>query len=798
MLERRCHLPREQYSKQPIPQFVDNLLENVIRGGVKMSKKFIAAFSVCAALLLAVALIAGSKGPASAQDPPDPIPPETCSICHPEAGAKHQASYDELYQDGVIQVTDLAYSFTAPGTHTVAFQMTKNGAPFDANDVESFAIYFVPWTGEAFQFEPAAGRLSLTGERACDGTGACTSTLTNSDPPYASDLGEVDGLIIVYGRDESVGRLPARVYQAKYPFAAVLETGGGVDYVSAANNAGCEKCHTIPYLKHGYIYAQVEGDPATDFYSCKACHLDNGEGGHLEWQLLVNDPEKAVEFLESEDLSIFSPEELEMYAYVTSLMNDVHMSHAMEFPYPQSMANCVTCHEGKLDVALSDDNFTVETCKSCHPMTGAAAEAAEGEDPAWDTTGLALATIVPTDTHGTMDLATTDCTLCHGEGKAAAGLSGIHTGYDKAIYTADGVRYSDAISVTVDGADFDGDNLTVQFSAVESTDLEGLDVADIAPTVLVGLYGWDTKDYIIGPHERLFDDNGDGTIDRNDLRAVEYVVGEDHPRFTTVSAAGGSWEVVADLSAWADLIADGTVKRVEIAVIPTLEDADGVTLALDAPSRTFDLGANDFDDGFYSPIVKVADGCENCHDALATNYHSPDRGGNIVVCRLCHITKSGGSHLEMQSRSIDSYAHAIHSMQPFDIGDIDFNDPVQALHYEHHIHFPYPTHGITDCESCHTEGTNNVPDQSMSLPGLQSASDEVEGRKISDVPESVTGPASRACGGCHRVEPINVDAAGELIVLNQHMKQGGYLIDGGDDPDALLLAVIDEIMAMFK
>ena len=33
-------------------------------------------------------------------------------------------------------------------------------------------------------------------------------------------------------------------------------------------------------------------------------------------------------------------------------MNDVHMSHAMEFPYPQSMSNCVTCHEGKLDTVL--------------------------------------------------------------------------------------------------------------------------------------------------------------------------------------------------------------------------------------------------------------------------------------------------------------------------------------------------------------------------------------------------------------------------------------------------------------
>ena len=179
----------------------------------------------------------------------------------------------------------------------------------------------------------------------------------------------------------SVGRLPARVYQAKYPFAALLETGAGVDYVSAANNDGCEKCHTDPYLKHGYIYAQVDGDPATDFYTCKACHLDNGEGGHLEWQLLVDDPEKAVEWLNSdEDLSIFTPEQLELYAYTTSLMNDVHMSHAMEFPYPQSMANCVTCHEGKLDAVLSDDNFTVETCKSCHPVTGAVAVDPEDEE----------------------------------------------------------------------------------------------------------------------------------------------------------------------------------------------------------------------------------------------------------------------------------------------------------------------------------------------------------------------------------------------------------------------------------
>jgi OmcA/MtrC family decaheme c-type cytochrome len=778
-----------------------------------MSKKIIIALGLCVALLLAIALATGCAptspeafvGQAGTTDTAaseevvagatDPAEPESCSICHPEAGAKHQASYDALYQDGVIQVTDLTYSFTAPDTTVVTFNMTKNGAPFDATEADSLGLYFAPYTGEAFEFEPAMERLSLMGELECDDEGACTSTLVGDVP----DVSDMDGVIVLYGTDEIVGQLPARIRQGKYPFAALLETGDGVDYVSAANNDGCEKCHTDPYLKHGYINAQVDNDPATDFVTCKACHLDNGEGGHFEWQLLVNDPEKAIEWLNSdEDTSIFTTEELEMYAYTTSVMNDVHMSHAMEFPYPQSMANCVTCHEGKLDVVLADDNFKIETCKSCHPVSGAVA-LDENDEPIYDTTGLALETVVPAEIHGSMDLLTTDCTMCHGEGAGASPFSEIHTGYDKMIYTAEGLRYSDAISVTVDAASFDGDMLNIEFSAVEATDLDEIDVADMVPTVMVGLYGWDTKDYIVGPHERLFDDNNDGVIDSSDLRTLEYVVGEEHPRFTTVAAEDGSWEVVADLTAWADMIADGTVKRVEIAVIPTLETEDVGALALDAPSRTFDLGENDFVDGFYSPIV-VEEGCENCHDALATNYHSPDRGGNIVVCRLCHITKSGGSHLEMQSRSIDSYAHAIHSGQAFDVGDIDFTNPVEALHYEHHIEFPYPTHGATNCASCHTEGSNNIPDQTASLPGLLSASDEVTGwdRNVGTVPAYVTGPASRACGGCHRATMINEDDFSELVSFNQHTKLGGYLVEAGEDEVSTLEAIIAEIMAIFE
>jgi OmcA/MtrC family decaheme c-type cytochrome len=749
-------------------------------------------------LMLAVALLGGLMAitPVAAQDAPDPatpitaspaVQPETCVICHRDSGANHQASYDELNQDGIIQVTDLAYSYTAPDTTTVTFKMTKDGLPFNASKADSLAIYFAPWDGEAFQFDPAAERLSLAGDMTYDGAGGNTSTLVGEIP----DLTDETGVVVLYGTDETVGQLPARVRLAKYPFAALLQMGDGVDYVSPANNAGCENCHSIPYLKHGYIYGQVNGDPATDFVTCKACHLDNGEGGHFEWQLMVDDPAAAAEFLAQGEEGELTPEQQEQYAYKTTLMNDVHMSHAMEFPYPQSMANCTTCHAGKLESVLSDENFTLETCKSCHPMNGS---------EEYGTAELALMTIMPPEDHDNMDWEVDACTDCHEVGKKAPGFSEIHTGYDTAIYTAAGVRYSEAVSVTIDSAAFDGSKLTFGFSAVQDPNL-GLDLTTITPTVMVGLYGWDTKDYIVGAHERLFDDNGDGAIDGEDQRALEYEVGSgDHPRISTVSADGGNWEVAADLSSWADMLADGSVKRVEVAVMPALLDADGVMLAINSPSRTFDLGANAFVDDFYAPIAKVTDGCNNCHAALAVTFHEPDRGGNLVTCRMCHITKSGSSHLEMQSRSLDSYIHALHAGQVLDIADIDFTDPVQAMHYNHHIEFPFPTHGSTNCEACHVEGMYNMPDQTKSLPGILSASETLSGtvRTIGAIPSVVTGPGSRACGGCHRAELINEDAVSELIPFDIHTEQGGYMVEAGDVPTATLNSVIDQIITSFK
>jgi OmcA/MtrC family decaheme c-type cytochrome len=192
--------------------------------------------------------------------------------------------------------------------------------------------------------------------------------------------------------------------------------------------------------------------------------------------------------------------------------------------------------------------------------------------------------------------------------------------------------------------------------------------------------------------------------------------------------------------------------------------------------------------------------CNACHDSLASSFHDDSgRGGDgIQVCKHCHTTTFPGHHLEMASRAIDSYVHAIHSFQPFDLEDIAAaDDPVLDARNAQHIVHTFPNFTIRNCESCHIAGTYNVPDQAKSMPGVLSASWDIADRNIGSLPEYVTGPASRACGGCHRADLINPDLAGDLASLNAHTKAFGTL-EVNDDDDMVVFGIIDKIMSMFQ
>ncbi len=765
---------------------------------------------------------------------------EACSVCHSgdaaiaRTGPGHQADYDQLYQNGVIKVSNMSLTSNGVDTATLAFTLKKNGSALDCKKTtDGFTIgsYYDPYSSATKTFTyPGPGLMALkttntdptkgpTGTVTSDpATGACTfaTTFTSAtDKALVAAMATADAIVQVYGADEVLEVVPAKhMNKARFPFGAVLRLGptmgaATAPYVSAANVSGCENCHTVPFNKHAYIPGKIDdltpgsASATQDFYACKGCHSDARNGGDMFWQLLgeakLADPTTAAgKALRNHAAAVdagtekITTAESAKYAYKTRLMNDVHMSHAMEFAYPQSARNCVTCHSGKMDDTsgiFKPANFRAETCISCHTVDGIKAKMAAA--------AYTHSAIVADDA----TLRSTDCTGCHGS--FAPTFKTIHTGgYDPKIYSATGVRYSTSILAKIDSATYDSaaNVLDVKFSATGA--VGSYNATGITPTVIVGLYGYNTKDFFVNAHGT----NADGK------RNLEHVWGDGNARFTDVSGANGAWEVKVNLSLWKDIIGTGKqVKRAEIAILPQAGTSK-LTLGLDAPSRTFDLTANKFDDAFYSDIVKVktvgqgggtaTKGCNTCHDQLATTFHSGIRGGNIRVCRLCHEKSNGAAHLEIQSRSIDSFVHAIHSFQIFDKETIDFSDPFQAMEYKSHTETFFPRFGLgdgaTDCESCHVAGKYGVADQSKSLPALLAATDVLKGgisNPIGNYPAYVTGPSATACGGCHRAQMIVEEDAGGLSTLWSHWRQNGYLVE---NVPTLWNAVVDKVMAPFK
>ena len=115
------------------------------------------------------------------------------------------------------------------------------------------------------------------------------------------------------------------------------------------------------------------------------------------------------------------------------------------------------------------------------------------------------------------------------------------------------------------------------------------------------------------------------------------------------------------------------------------------------------------------------------------------------------------------------------------------------MEHEEHTSFVFPNFTIRNCEACHVAGKYEVPDQTKSLPGVLSPSDQVAGRNIQDVPSYVIGPAGRACGACHRAQVIKADDAVKLEAFKRHMEMGGYLVQ---NEDGTLDAVIKRVMGI--
>jgi OmcA/MtrC family decaheme c-type cytochrome len=754
---------------------------------------------------------------------------ESCGTCHGDVGAEvHQAEYNKY-----VDASDLTLTFAgftseaavAPATGfdvTLSFSIEKNGAALEGAEVSGVLnqarFYVTRYDAAAGEYLDGNQRLSTMTEVAPgDYTVFRASVPFDPDATDSQFYGYIaDGPLLTHeGHPDTEFPTNTHVHLYDNVASAALASGAAVAgadgaYESAANVSGCVNCHGDPYMKHGYRDPVV--GPLPDFASCKSCHYDTRSGGHEDWQYMVDQP------LNWATGGLTEAEIEALYPYTANVMNDTHMAHAMEFPYPQSMSNCNTCHEDKLDRVLADENFTAETCKSCHPVQGIdawpedAGTTLEGDyaqshrappmQYLWTVEGVE-------GFHNIDD----NCIACHSDPLTtppftgfAVQFDGLHTGYDATIYNASGQKYAELYTVSIDNVTMDGNLLTVNFSS---------DDPAIAPELLVSLYGWDSKQFIIGSHTR---DGGDLCTSRGNPAGcrMEFAPGDIGPLFTEDAlSVPGNWIVTLDMAAYVPtevlpddiptLIANGVIKKAEVTITPELEltiGGEDVEVILKAANETFDLGTGMVVDEYFKGDNGTVDTakCNACHDSLASSFHDGSgRGGDgIEVCKNCHVTTNPGSHLEMASRAIDSYVHAIHSFQPFDLDDVAAaDDPVEDARAAQHAQHVFPNFTIRNCEGCHKEGTYNVPDQSKSMPGVLSASWDIADRNIGTIPELVTGPASRACGGCHRARLINDDLAGELATWNAHTEAFGTL-EENDADDFVIYGIIDKIMSMFE
>jgi OmcA/MtrC family decaheme c-type cytochrome len=770
----------------------------------------------------------------------DMAAPESCGVCHDGVGGAHQAIYDSYVDETALAMTFDSVASVADGAGgfdvTLEFTVLKDGAGLqDLSTLGVGRFYAVQYfAGDPPQYlnSCSLGRTDRPGVVTIDAVNGQYSLTANCTyAPEASDAlvyGYIGQTPLVFAQD---GTGTERIYGSTYvtlyddlvntavAYGAAQDGALGA-YESVANVEGCENCHGAPYLKHGQRAAAVEGLP--DFAACKVCHYDDRTGGHEDWQQMIDDP---VGWAAGAEPSA-------ALAYTANVMNDTHMSHAMEFPYPQSMSTCATCHEGKLDTILDDSYFTAATCKSCHVPNGINAN--PGDDYYQGNRPPSLAYLwSPEGGLNDDDLdgfhaapiasdSPTACTVCHGDvDQGYGGFPGIsyyHSGYDASIYDADGVRYAETYTVQIDAVTQSGDNgelLKIDFSSNNPS---------VEPEVLVSFYGWDSKNFIIASHARDGSDRCPSR--RGDGCRFEYEPGDTNPLFQDFAVIEpGVWTVTANLAEFVPaetddiltLIADGVVKLAEVTITPVLE-VDGDRVVLSAVDETIDVRSGlvvaDYFKGANSTVE--VEKCNACHDALASSFHdgSGRAGDGIEVCKNCHNPTFDGGHIEMTSRSIDSYVHAIHTFQDFDVDDtFEIFDPVLAKRYDQHIKHVFPNFTITNCEACHRAGKYDVPDQAQSIPGFQSASSEVltwyeivdglavedaDGRNIGMVPPAVTGPASRACGGCHRARLVRDDAAGDLAAFNAHTESFGTYVENPDEDEAILFGIIDKIMSMFE
>jgi OmcA/MtrC family decaheme c-type cytochrome len=659
---------------------------------------------------------AGPAGPAGPEGPPSPPPLEVShqptdlipTITSVTINSKPLVEFNVVDQDGLPYVDLPSIRFTLaklqPGTNgdSSAWQsyINRTEAP---NGIG-------PGTQEAVQATFDSGG-SLVNHQ----DGSYTYT-------FGADIASITSPLAVSYEPTLTHRLGMQLSGSDQPVANTVydfrPADGATTGLDSREMVKIENCNSC----HGKL--AIHGGGRIETKLCVTCHnpgsIDANSGNSLDFKVMVHKIHRGTELP-----SVVQGGEYAIYGF-----RDTKHDYS-DVILPQDIRNCSKCHDAEDPVTPEAIGWqakpTIQACGACHDDVNFAL----GKD------GGHLGGVMTDNA---------SCTVCHKEGGFVGSVAASHA--------------------------------TLNADAAKDFRFNILDVSHTAPgefpvvTFSVSNPNQANSNYDILAHPAFNTSNARLSID---------LAWDTKDYNNTDSMASGAANVIS-FNALNVAIpnGDGSFSATSTVALPvTAVGSGGVAIE----GRT----AGDFDgDGIYSDRLPVKSEvsffaitdvtaiarrqsvdnakCNNCHEQI--NFHGGSRNGEVQLCVMCHNPNNTdiarrpadpATSLDgLKERSIDfkTLIHAIHAPSKRQNDFVVYGFGNRSHDYSD-VRFPG---SISNCETCHIQGSFDLP-----LPSMVLASTIDTGVLLSDPKDDVNVSANAAvCSSCH-----------DSVVAKAHMIQNG-------------------------
>lgn len=424
--------------------------------------------------------------------------------------------------------------------------------------------------------------------------------------------------------------------------------------------------------------------------------------------------------------------------------------------YPQSVSNCVTCHDPENEATPQAINIanapSAEMCASCH------------NDLAFDDNGLT------NENRNHLGLAqpNSTCAACHSENGLM--VSSLEEHFNEAVAAAQQIQFVIG-DITNTG---EGQSPVVKFWVINPDDGSFYDLETAVAfngdaTSFNMTFAWPTTDYT-----NVSNDEGTDILGRTGGRSASYSLASDDGLSSDV-IVNGDGTYTLDTSLLSEPLVVPTVEGGLGSGLVSLEghpaadfNLDGVAddrLAVTSVVKPFAI--NDPQPVMRRQIVDVAK-CQDCHgenDGLA--FHGANRVDEVQHCVTCHHPNA----TDIRGRSVDpdGIANGINTAEPDgkESESVDMGYMIHALHAggdyyagglaAADIHYP---RSIGQCSACHVdEDSYALPLPSTNLGITVETGATVGPERRQFIPSEAVArnpktdnnisPAAAACVSCH-------------------------------------------------